>query len=171
MESMAERLDLQEQAVYRKERGKETASVESAKCPVTISAENGHAHCLLCGESNPWSLRLFFRPDEDDVASAQFQADSRLQGYEGILHGGMIAALLDSAMTHCLFHQGVRALTGDLRVRFRKPVSCDAALTIRAWVVTSRPPLYRLRAELLHEGNLMAWGEARFLHQRARSRQ
>jgi acyl-coenzyme A thioesterase PaaI-like protein len=108
---------------------------------------------------------LCFGLDEDDVTSARFQADPRLQGYEGILHGGMIAALLDSAMTHCLFHQGVRAVTGDLRVRFKRPISCRAELVIRAWILTSRPPLYRLRAEICNEGSVMAWGEAKFLRQ------
>jgi hypothetical protein len=71
--------------------------------------------------------------------------------------------LLDAAMTHCLFHHGVQAVTGDLRVRFLRLVSCAAALDLRAWVLSSRPPLYNLRAELVHERCVMAWAEAKFL--------
>jgi uncharacterized protein (TIGR00369 family) len=111
-------------------------------------------------------LKLSFHPGDNDTAWGRFQAHSKLQGYDGILHGGMIAALLDAAMTHCLFHHGVQAVTGDLQVRFLKPVSCNAALDIQAWVLSSTPPLYRLRAELVHEGDVMAWAEAKFLRRR-----
>jgi uncharacterized protein (TIGR00369 family) len=99
----------------------------------------------------------------NDVAYARFQAHAGLQGYDGVLHGGVIASLLDAAMTHCLFHQGVQAVTGDLHIRFVRPVACDLAVDLRAWIVSAAPPLYRLRAELAHEGTLLAWGEAKFM--------
>ena len=55
-------------------------------------------------------------------------------------------------MTHCLFHNGVQAVAADMQIRFVEQVSCDAELDIRAWVLSSTPPLYRLRAELVHNG-------------------
>lgn len=64
--------------------------------------------------------------------NALFKAESLWQGYQGVLHGGMISTLLDAAMTHCLFHQGIEAVTADLQVRFLKPVSCDQMLELRA---------------------------------------
>ena len=123
---------------------------------------NSHSHCLLCGEKNPWSLRLRFKPDDNGAVHTVFKAHEGLQGYHGILHGGVISALLDSAMTNCLFHQGVEAVTGDLHVRFVKPVPCPESVVIRAWVVTSLPPLYRVRAELVCQETVMAWAEAKF---------
>jgi acyl-coenzyme A thioesterase PaaI-like protein len=79
------------------------------------------------------------------------------------VHGGVVAALLDAAMTHCLFHRGVTALTGELRVRYVHPVPCDAELSLGAQVRLERPPLYRLRAELADRGEVMAWAEATFM--------
>lgn len=127
-----------------------------------------HDHCLLCGQRNPWSLKLAFQADADGAVRAYFDSHQRLQGYAGILHGGVIAALLDAAMTHCLFHRGVPAVTGDLHVRFVKSVSCNASLEIRAWVISSHPPLYRLKAEITHEERVMAWAEAKFMQRRVR---
>jgi len=98
---------------------------------------------------------------------ARLRADGRLQGYAGLLHGGVVAALLDAAMTHCLFHRGVTALTGELRVRYLQPVPCEADLTIRARVTRERPPLYRLRAELSRDDAVVAWAEASFLRRDA----
>jgi acyl-coenzyme A thioesterase PaaI-like protein len=77
-----------------------------------------------------------------------------------------VASLLDSAMTHCLFHHGVQGLTGDLHIRFVRPVSCDVAVDIRAWILSVAGPLYRLRAELLHDRWLMAWAEGKFMQRK-----
>jgi hypothetical protein len=66
-------------------------------------------------------------------------------------------------MTHCLFHHGVQALTGDLRVRFLEPVPCDSLLDLRARIEAMSPPLYRVKAELVCDERVMAWAEARFL--------
>ena len=136
--------------------------------PATISVRNGHGRCLLCGERNPCSLKLVFEADDEGGVKTRFQSHQGLQGYDDMLHGGVIASLLDAAMTHCLFHHGVQAVTGDLHVRFVNPVSGDASLEIRAWVVSSRPPLYRLRAEIGQDQRIMAWAESKFIRRSAR---
>jgi hypothetical protein len=41
------------------------------------------------------------------------------QGYDGILHGGIIASPFDSAMVNCLFARGIVALTAEFKVRFK----------------------------------------------------
>lgn len=122
-----------------------------------------HADCLLCGSRNPLSLGLRFYPADDGDIKATFQAHPGLQGYQGILHGGVVSSLLDSAMTHCLFHQGIEAVTGDLHVRFVKSVPCDARMELRARLLKASPPLYRLRGELVIDGQTMAWAEAKFM--------
>ena len=122
-----------------------------------------HANCLLCGSKNPLSLGLSFHPGDDGDVNATFQAHPGLQGYPGILHGGVVSSLLDSAMTHCLFHQGIEAVTGDLHVRFVKAVPCDAPMELRARLLKASPPLYRLRGELVIDGQTMAWAEAKFM--------
>jgi acyl-coenzyme A thioesterase PaaI-like protein len=130
-----------------------------------ISEEaNDHEWCLICGSQNPHSLKLRFEPDELGV-KAEFTPSRDLQGYSGILHGGIVSALLDSAMTHCLFNSGIKAVTGDLHVRFLHSVPCNQPLEIRALIVSSRPPLYRLKSELLQGSRIMAWAEAKFMRQ------
>ena len=131
----------------------------------SIPSRSGYDHdeCLICGYRNPWSWGMRFEPGAADAVSGRFHGDARLQGYQGILHGGVLAALLDSAMAHCLFHRGVQGVTGDLHVRFVQPVSCAATLDVRAHVETATPPLYYLKAEILEGDRVMAWGEATFI--------
>ncbi len=98
-----------------------------------------------------------------------FQGRRALQGYDGYLHGGVIAALLDAAMTHCLFERGVKGFTADLRVRYLQPIPFNAPLTLRARLVSSRPPLFRLESRLLLGETTMARAEARFMPRKDRS--
>lgn len=108
-------------------------------------------------------MNLSFQTTRDGGVETRIKTHTELQGYDGILHGGVIASLLDAAMTHCLFHNMVQAVTGDLRVRFVRPIPCDACLDIRAWLLSSLPPLYRLRAEISLDERVMAWAEAKFM--------
>ena len=123
---------------------------------------------MLCGHSNPWSLKLSFCSDDNEVVRTRFTASPRLQGYDGIMHGGMIASLLDAAMTHCLFHKGLQAITGDLHVRFVHSIPCEAEMEIRAWIVSHRHALYRMRAEIECDHTIMSWAEATFMQRRER---
>lgn len=122
-----------------------------------------HDNCLLCGKDNPYSLRLTFQTRADGSVETTFRGNSFLQGYEGILHGGVISSLLDCAMTNCLFSRNIRAMTGELVVRFRHPVSVNSLIGLRARVLSSSPPLYRMRAEIFKEERLMAWAKAKFI--------
>jgi len=131
------------------------------------SAGNGHSCCILCGSLNPRSLNLSFEDTEEGGVTTRFQTGEELQGYDHLLHGGIIAALLDSAMTHCLFHKGIHAVTGDLHVRFLKPIPCSSMLEIRARLISSRSRMYVLRGEILLDDRLMAWSEAKFVRRQS----
>jgi len=134
---------------------------------MSIPQKYGHGNCILCGDSNPQSLKLAFTLLDDGSVQTVLHGHPRLQGYDTLLHGGVIASLLDSAMTHCLFHQGVEAVTADLHVRYAHPVPCDAELTITARTVSVRGPIYKMRSELLIDGEIKVWAEAKFVRRTA----
>lgn len=94
---------------------------------------------------------------------AKCVAGSNLQGYDNIVHGGVIATLLDAAMTHCLFHRGIQAVTGELRIRYLHPVACNVPIVLRARLLCSCPPLYHLQAEVRCGDRRMARAEGKFM--------
>jgi uncharacterized protein (TIGR00369 family) len=104
-----------------------------------------------------------FTAGEDGGVHATLPADLRLQGYDGLVHGGVIAALLDAAMTHCLFHAGIRALTAELHVRYLAPVAIDSTMEISASITASRSRLHELQAEISVGGEVAARGGGKFL--------
>lgn len=122
-----------------------------------------HPHCVVCGADNPWGLQVDFRPTADGGVEAHFDCARIFEGYSHRIHGGVIAALLDGAMTNCLFAHGRVAFTAELTVRYRHPVMTDRRATVRAWIRESSNRLHRVRAELLQDGQLLAIATARFL--------
>ena len=69
--------------------------------------------------------------------SASFDRAKAFTGYEGCIHGGVIAALLDGAMT------------AELNVRYPFPLATETAATVRAWIERRRGPLHVLKAEVI----------------------
>lgn len=122
-----------------------------------------HSHCVLCGSEHPQGLRLAFCTHADGHVEAPFSCQRLYQGYTGYLHGGVIAALLDSAMTNCLFAHGRAALTGELNVRFLKPVIVSRGATVSARVAESSPPLFHMEADLRQGREIAARATAKFV--------
>jgi uncharacterized protein (TIGR00369 family) len=123
-----------------------------------------HPQCLLCSAANPFGTKLEFKVQTDGSVLAVFPCRQLLQSYPETLHGGVISALLDAAMTNVLFSIGIVAVTAELTVRFVAPVSLDRVALVRAAIEQSAShPLYYVRAELEQDGSLKARASAKFM--------
>ena len=122
-----------------------------------------HAGCMVCGLPSVLGLS-FHATEQGDKASLKLKPE--WQGYSGALHGGMIATLLDAAMTHCLFHQGIEAMTADLQVRYLAPVPCPGRIEVSARLSGQRRLIYELDAELRVGGMVKARAKAKFMRDR-----
>ena len=122
-----------------------------------------HVDCMVCGIDT--ILGLCFRANEHGVI-ASLKLKPEWQGYSSALHGGMIATLLDAAMTHCLFHQGIEAMTADLQVRYLAPVPCPGRIEVSARLSGQRRLIYELDAELRVGGMVKARAKAKFMRDR-----
>jgi len=85
--------------------------------------------CFGCGEDNPIGLHLKFK-ESGELLCADFVPSKEHQGYDGIVHGGIVATLLDEAMGKVLSGKGVMALTATLSVKFKKPVRVGERLRV-----------------------------------------
>ena len=122
-----------------------------------------HPACVVCSPDHPHGLKLHFALNEQGEAVAEFACHPDLQGYPGLMHGGVISMLLDGAMTNCLFLHGHEAVTAQLEVRFRHPVILKSPAHVRAWITEDHSQLFRLRAELSQEGQLKATAQGAFM--------
>jgi acyl-coenzyme A thioesterase PaaI-like protein len=131
--------------------------------PRPVDPGSTHPGCVVCGATNERGLRLRYVPGDVNGVQAELDCDGSLEGYGGRLHGGVIAAALDGAMTHCLFALGRTAVTAELTVRFKLPVATGQPASVRAWLERDLGPLYLLQAEVVQDGVVKATASAKFL--------
>jgi acyl-coenzyme A thioesterase PaaI-like protein len=122
-----------------------------------------HPFCMVCSLSNPFGLGLKFNCEDDGSVTTTFLGHPALEGSPGLLHSGVIASLLDGAMTNCLFATGCSATTAESNVHYREPVQIGEEMHIRAWVERSLPPLHLLAAELKQGDCIKAAATAKFM--------
>src|SRR3712207_6174508 len=94
----------------------------STRRTIRVNARDDH-HCFGCGRLNPHGLRLqFFELEESRGVWADFTPTREHEGFTGMVHGGIVTAVLDEAMGWAVFVGGAWAVTGRLAVEFREPV-------------------------------------------------
>lgn len=124
--------------------------------------------CFACGEKNPISLALKFEEIAKNKVRAEFVPGEYHQGYNGIIHGGLTATLLDEAMAHVIGFKGIKAFTAELNIRYRKVIEIGEKLEIVGEYKKSKKSsianIYYVQAEIFDgEGNLKAQAEAKFI--------
>lgn len=120
--------------------------------------------CFACGQLNPGGLRLEFDVSRDR-AEARYTALQRHQGYDGLLHGGVVTALLDEAMGWAIFHQGIWGVTAKINVTFRQPVAIGEDLRVVGEISRDRGRLIETHGTVARaeDGALLAEADATFL--------
>ena len=93
--------------------------------------------CFACGPENPIGLRLQFR-QEGDAYVTTFIADQAFQGYHNVIHGGIVATLLDEVMARYVWAKYGPSATAKLEVRYRCPAPVGVPLEVRGWVTAER---------------------------------
>ncbi|MEE8291291.1 MAG: PaaI family thioesterase [Candidatus Tectomicrobia bacterium] len=95
--------------------------------------------CFVCGTRNPMGLQLTFRLDTDTgVVRSEFVPQRNHQGYDGVVHGGILASLMDDAMANCLWLRGIAAVTAKMELRYRSPVAVGERLLIYGRLLQER---------------------------------
>jgi acyl-coenzyme A thioesterase PaaI-like protein len=122
-----------------------------------------HQHCFTHVAKDKGGLGLEFRLQPDGSVRAEWDCMKGYESYEGILHGGIQATLMDSAMVQALFARGIVARTGEMKIRFRNSVLIAEKVSITADLVLAHPPLYKMKAAVLQNGRVCAECEAKFM--------
>ena len=122
--------------------------------------------CLVCGRNNAHGLNLslFVDPDTGFV-HLDFTPRAVHVGFEGIVHGGYLATLLDEAMVWAATWSGKRfCVCGELGVRFRRPAAVGEPLHLEARVEFARPKLIQTMATIrTPDKSVVCAGEGKYV--------
>lgn len=98
--------------------------------------------CFVCGTDNPYGLQLNFSLHKGK-SETTFTGKSTHLGYENIVHGGIISAILDDAIIWAVYaSKGSLGMTAELTVRFLKPVPMNKKFLIRGELVQDKGRLW-----------------------------
>ncbi len=91
-------------------------------------------HCFVCGLENPIGLHLHLYQTAPDEIETTFTAPEHFQGYPGVLHGGIVASILDEVSGRAHMGSDPAAprfmFTGRMEVKYRKNVPIGQPLKI-----------------------------------------
>lgn len=120
-----------------------------------------HSQCLF--QLNPLVKNLKFKFDENGNLCGQFVCTEDHQGYDDMVHGGIIAAIIDACMTQCLMGHGIVAYTVDLSIEYLHPVFIDRVACLETRITSAkRSMIYNLACEVRQEEKIKVQARARF---------
>jgi uncharacterized protein (TIGR00369 family) len=120
--------------------------------------------CFVCGMQNPIGLKAFFYQDEEGRVVAHFTGKEEHQGYPGVMHGGIVTALLDEVIGRVAIAQDLWAVTAKLEVRFRHPVPLGQPLTLVGELTRLRSRTLEAHGEIrLEDGAVAAEAEGVYI--------
>jgi acyl-coenzyme A thioesterase PaaI-like protein len=91
-------------------------------------------HCFVCGLENTFGLHLSFYENVPGEVTAEITVPEHYQGYPGVVHGGIVAAMLDEVTGRV--HMGADPqkprfmYTARLHIRYRKNVPVEQPLKL-----------------------------------------
>lgn len=116
-------------------------------------------HCFVCGVENDHGLQLSFYKEGPETVVASITVHEHFQGYPGIVHGGIVASMLDEILGHTLMVNDPNRFmfTGKLTTRYRHPVPVGQPLRLVGKVIKDSRRLAESKAELFGpDGKLLA---------------
>jgi acyl-coenzyme A thioesterase PaaI-like protein len=123
-------------------------------------------YCFVCGKDNPKGFKIAVRYMEAEMAAeTELSLPKEFQGWADVIHGGILATLLDELMAHAVWHFAGPGLTLSLEVRFHQPLKPGEAIKVRGVLHTLNGSRRLAEGEIirLSDGSRIASGKSRFL--------
>lgn len=123
----------------------------------------GSALCFVCGTENPHGLGVAFYDDGATVWTELVAAEHH-QGWPGVLHGGIVSALLDETIGRVAFLHDRWVQTARLELRFLRPAPLGERLIATGEMTRDLKRLMEMSGRLLTErGELLADAKGTFV--------
>lgn len=140
-------------------------NTEIVQDTLTDTRDCFHPECVVCSSANIKGLHMEFDVNDDGSVQTTFQCDKSVEGYPGMVHGGIISLILDGAMGNCMFARGLTTVTVEMTTRFRSPLVIEEQAKVLARVTRSSHPLYLLEAEIIQNGKIKATSKGKYYDQ------
>jgi acyl-coenzyme A thioesterase PaaI-like protein len=103
--------------------------------------------CFCCGARNPIGLKLEFEMLPGERMQTYWTPRREHQGFKDIVHGGLVATLLDEVMIRLLYALGIRAVTAELTTRLLRPLRAERRYRFESRLLADRGRVLTAAAE------------------------
>jgi len=144
--------------------GRQVTQVGTAGDGATAETKTAHV-CFGCGKDNAGGMHLeFVRDEAAKRVIGEFALDERYQGAPGMAHGGVVAVVLDEALSKVSKFYGASAVTAMLNVEYLRPVRVGEKIRVEGWNerVEGRQ-LYHAGEIRDEKGRVLARAQGRFV--------
>jgi uncharacterized protein (TIGR00369 family) len=131
----------------KREPGAEPAAVAAAVLRYEDFRIRPH-NCFACGELNEIGLHLKLNL-EPGRCRTELTMPRRVEGWEGIIHGGILCTILDEVMAWALVAEDNWGVTARISVEFRKPVLVGQAIRAEGWITESRRRIHETAGRIV----------------------
>jgi acyl-coenzyme A thioesterase PaaI-like protein len=123
------------------------------------------AGCVVCGPRNPHGLHLHLFVDAaTGIVQVDFTPLAEHIGFEGIIHGGILATVIDEAMVWAATWAGKRfCVCGEMSVRFRRSATVGQKIVVTAKIESQRPKLIQTTAEVTGSDGVLAVASGKYI--------
>ena len=104
--------------------------------------------CFACGELNEHGLHLVLHTDSTGCWT-ELAIDPAFQGWEGVIHGGILCTILDEVMGWAVIGRDTWGVTARMTVDFKRPVTAGQAIRAEGEVTDAHRRLYRTEGRIL----------------------
>jgi uncharacterized protein (TIGR00369 family) len=130
-----------------------------------VLAPNAENKCFGCGGAADGGMLLTF--EQDNLARrivGKFVLGARYQGGGGMLHGGIIAMILDEAMGKVCRFREAKAVTADMTIDYVRPIRVEQEIFVEAFETAARGRnLFHMCEIKDAAGQILARGRGRFV--------
>lgn len=120
-------------------------------------------HCFACGRHNANGLHMNVTRTDEGV-QAVIQLPGWVQSYANIVHGGIIATILDEMAVWAAYHRGYHCVTAELLVRIKKTMDITGTYKARARVVSTKHKLVNTECSILDQHrHVIAYASAKLM--------
>jgi uncharacterized protein (TIGR00369 family) len=120
--------------------------------------------CFCCGKKNEDGLQLNFELVEERKIKTQYTFPKKFQGFKDIVHGGIIATVLDEVMVNLAYRLGIVAVTASIEVRLKRPAKVGQTITFYGQVGDSEKRLVEASGQAYDaQGALIAEATAKLM--------
>lgn len=119
-------------------------------------------YCFVCGQHNQSGLKARLEMDpQTQSAVCRIAIPKHYQGWRDIVHGGILATLLDETCAYAGKTLAPHVVTAEMTVRYKKPVPVERELYIHAQVVSQRRRILEITAKIEIDGLIYAEADSK----------